>query len=207
MLSRAQLSIVSAERGDLEEVARTIASSMRGGGCAELPVELGPVAACRDGAPIRPRTLDLFGHSTARDGLLRLGDWVIDAGEPAVLAWFRALADAGVLPRLGIRALRLLACRTAATERGRATIGALAEILGIEVFGTPHLLYDAHHDAHGFRAEWAFLLIGSRELARSANAASTDAMPAATLEPRPPCPRRIASAADARRILALIEPD
>ena len=176
MLSGAQLSIISAEP-DLDGVAHTIVPSVRAGSGAELAVALRRLADCCDGVPVLARTLDLFGHSTARDGLLRLGDWVIDADKPDVAAWFRALADAELLPRLGIRALRLLACRTSATERGRATICTLAEILGLEVYGTPHLLYDAHHNAHGFRVEWEFLLVGSRELARSVFAASRGASP------------------------------
>jgi hypothetical protein len=210
MLARSQLSIVSTD-ADLDGVARTIAPCLRVGGALALAEALRALVATEGDGAVAARTLDLFGHSTADAGLLRLGDWVIDDADPAVVAWFRELARAGWLPRLGVRALRLLACRTAATPRGRATIATLADVLGIEVFGTPHLLYDAHHDARGFRAAWEFLLVGS-SAARGPGSSNlrtldVDALPARPLGPPPPWPRRFASRAAAARILALVDPD
>lgn len=164
LLACSQLSIVSAEPG-LDGIARTIAPCAQVGSREALGALLDQLLAAGDGLarPPAAKTLDLYGHSTVA-GLLRLGDWVVDAADAATAAWWRALAERAVLPRLGVRALRLLACGTTATERGRRTVCALSELLGIEVFGTPHLLYDAHHDATGFRPEWRFLLVSSREL-------------------------------------------
>src|SRR5262249_43053654 len=156
--------------------------------------------------------------STASSGLLVLGDWVIDAARPAVSAFFRGLADADVLPRLQIDAVRLLGCRTADTAEGRTTILALSEILGVEVYGTAHLLYDAHYDANGFRTAWQFLLTSASELRSDANTRpfapvrdpdprrlDIDSLPAVSLGDRPAAwPRRIACPRTAREILELV---
>lgn len=167
LLGRAQLSVVSAEDDpELDAVARTITGSVRVGGRRALSRLLGGLLAAQRGRDVVPKTLDLYGHSTARTAQLLLGDWVVDAVSPAERRFFRALATRAVLARLGIRSVRLLACRTADTEAGRATIGRLAEALGVEVYGTRHLLYDAHHDDQGFLAAWQFLLVSATELRR-----------------------------------------
>jgi len=223
LLSRTQLSVISTEPDhELDRIAQIISPSVRIGGRAELGGLLGRLVAASDGArTVAPKTLDLHGHSTAGTAQLRLGDWVIDAAEPTVTAWFRELADHDVLPRLGIHAVRLLACRTADTEQGRATICALAGILGVEVYGTKHLLYNAHYDEHGFRDVWDFLLVGASELQRTASAAlvvpqaarwpctlDLDALPALSLGlPAPPWPRRVATASAARQLLQLVRRD
>ena len=219
LLSRPRLSVISAELDrELAGTARRITSSVRVRGRIELEALFrGLLAAC-SAAAVTPKTLDLFGHSTASGSLLRLGDWVIDAAQPAVTAFFRELADHDVLSRLGIHAVRLLACKTAATQQGRSTICALADILGVEVFGTTHLLYDAHHDEHGFRDAWSFLLVAARDL-RSATCQAgvgsaamrwprvldVGALPALPLTPwHGSWPRRIATTAAATAILRLV---
>lgn len=170
------------------------------------------------GAPATPKTLDLIGHSTPDRSLLALGAWVIDAARPAVRAFFRELADLEVLPRLGIRAIRLLGCQTADTAPGRATIHALAEILGVEVLGARQLLYSAHYDARGFRDEARHALVSSRDLegepgdarpsidpSRYPRNLDIDALPSSPLATHPPpWPRRIATAEAARDLLRLV---
>jgi hypothetical protein len=218
-----RLSVVSAEPDpELARLAARITSSVRIEGRPALAQLFGELLRAAAHAPvIAPKTLDLLGHATATTGLLRLGDWVIDSASPAVMAWFRELANHRVLARLGIHAVRLLACRTAGTPHGRATICALAELLGVEVYGTHHLLYDAHHDEHGFCDRWGFLLVAASELRRTTRAPEVvpdrepwprrldvDALPAVALGPRPArWPRRIATAAAARELVALIRRD
>lgn len=223
LLSRRHLSVISAEPDhELDRMARTITPSVRAMGRADLEALFGRLLAARDGAQtIAPKTLDLLGHSTARTSQLRLGDWVVDAADPAVAGLFRGLANHDVLPRLGIHAVRLLGCKTAATDQGRATICALADILGVEVYGTNHLLYDVHHDKEGFREIWEFLLVCASDLrrmtaeptvvpetARWPRTLDIDALPAVPRGPRAAgWPRRIATASAVRRILPLIRGD
>lgn len=170
------------------------------------------------GAPPSPKTLDLIGHSTPDKALLALGDWVIDAARRAVTSFFRGLADLEVLPRLGIRAIRLLACQTAETEDGRATICKLSEILGVEVLGARPLIYSGHYDARGYRDELEGLLVSSRELRGERyetgvtlqsmpypRQLDVDALPASPLSAHPPpWPLRIATVEAARDLLRLV---
>jgi hypothetical protein len=224
LLGRPQLSVISAEPDhELDRIAERMAvgtaPAVRIGGPAELALWFEQLLAARDGArTIAPKTLDLLGHSTASTSQLRLGDWVIDITSPAVAMWFRALAANKVLPRLGIHAVRLLACKTAGTDAGRATICGLSDILGIEVYGTNHLLHEVHYDGQGFREDWKFLLVGASELRRAARGPvvtpvaergprtlELDALPAYPLGPRAAdLPRRVAAAGAARQILQLV---
>ena len=217
VLARRRLSVISAEPdAELDGIARTIAASVRVAGRAAFAQLLERLLAASPGGEVAPKTLDLLGHSTASAGLLRLGDWVIDAACPTVAALCRELAATRALPRLGIHGVRLLGCRTAATERGRATMAALAELLGVEVWGTPHLLYDVHYDEHGFRDCWGFMLVRASELGRGERVVrgpraprtlDLATLPALPLGPPGDWPRRVATTAAAREILALIRRD
>ena len=224
LLALPRLSVISAEPDhELDRIARTIgaAAGVRVAGPAAFAALLdGLAGAATPDARIAPKTLDLLGHSTAAAAHLRLGDWGIDATSPAGRRWFGELAARAVLPRIGVRAVRLLACRTAATEAGRATICALAEILGIEVWGTSHLLHAGHYGPHGFLDAWQFMLVESRELRRTERAPppapdragpsclDLAALPARALDPRPRSwPRWIATAKVAGQILRLIRRD
>jgi hypothetical protein len=218
-LSRSRLSMISAVRDhELDRIAQTIQPSHRIHGPTDLADVLEQLLATAGGIePNGPKTLDLIGHSTSLASLLRLGDWVIDAESPCVTAFFRAVAKHDVLPRLGIRAVRLLACKTAGTVSGRSTLCALADILGVEVFGTNHLLYDAHYDGDGFRDIWRFMLVSSSDLKHAASESTTpeaergpytldiDALPALPLGT---CaglwPQRVATENAVREILPLI---
>ena len=223
LLSRPHLSVVSAEPDhELDRIATRITASVRIGGRSELEALFARLLAVQGGAEtIAPKTLDLLGHSAASTSQLRLGDWVIDAARPEVTAWVHALAADQVLPRLGIHAVRLLGCNTAGTEAARTTLCALSDILGVEVFGSNHLLYEIHYDEHGFRDIWEFMLVSARALRRidrrlvaAAEAEpgpctlDLDALPAYPLGPRAdPWPRRIATAREARELLPLIRRD
>lgn len=116
-----------------------------------------------DSDPALPTTLDLIGHTTP-GSLLMLGDTVLDGGDPAVLAIFGALGSSRVLARLGVTSLRLLGCNTASGDAARATLCALADLLGVEVYGSTSAIFVEHYDRTGFRDDWRFLLVGSTEL-------------------------------------------
>lgn len=217
-LSRSRLSAISAVSDrELDDIAQIIRPSFRVNDRTDLEDLLGRLLAAADtGAAIVPKTLDLIGHSTSTS-LLRLGDWVLDAASPRVTAFFRGLAECDVLPRLGIRALRLLACNTAGTAQGRSTLCALAGILGIEVLGTNHVLHEGHYDGDGFREIWKFMLLSSRDLespsspptaafeaARWPRTLDIDALPALPPGPQTPWPQRVATGTALREILGLI---
>jgi hypothetical protein len=212
--------VISAEPGHaLDRIAQIVKPCVRIDGRGELEGLLGRLlVASEAGGSVAPKTLDLIGHSTAAECQLRLGGWVIDAGSPTVRAFFRELADHDVLPRLGIEAVRLLACKSADTGKGRATICRLADILGVEIYGTSHLLYDAHYSDEGFRDTWKFLLIGARDLQTIAREPEVippaerwprtldiDALPAVVLAQRTTSwPTRVATVGAARELLQLV---
>jgi hypothetical protein len=187
-------------------------------GRGDLEELLGRLLAEAEALRPAPKTLDLIGHATPERSLLALGDWVIDAARPTVMAFFRGLADLEVLPRLGVRAVRLLGCQTAGTKEGRATICKLSEILGVEVLGTRALIYSAHYGARGFAAHAEHLLVSSGELrrapgeppgsiqaSRSPRLLDIDALPASPLPAhRRPWPRHVASSELARDLLRLV---
>jgi len=188
------------------------------GGRGELEELFGALLRRQEGREPTPKTLDLIGHSMPGRSLLMLGDWVIDTASPTVTAFFRELAEQEVLNRLGVEAVRLLGCQTADTGRGRSTVRTLSDILGIDVYGTRHLIYSAHYDANGFRADSEHVLVGSSEIRRGENGLASDpagdpyprtldidTLPAVPLIVREHAwPRRIATPEIARQILRLV---
>jgi hypothetical protein len=214
LLAPPHLVVISGEPDfELQHIARTVRHGVVVGGRVAFERLLGRLLAAADHA-VGPRTLDLVGH-TRSASLLVLGDWVLDGADPATMAWFRALAASGALARLGIGALRLLGCNTAATPRGRATVCELADALGIEVLGSTQLLHAGHYDADGFRPCWGFLLASASALrAREARppprhphprVLDLEALPVVTLGAfAARSPRRLADRAAAREILGLV---
>jgi hypothetical protein len=217
LLALPHLSLVS--RGhdpDLHEIVGRIEHTRLVGSRHELESIVGELLACAT-APA-PKTLDLIGHSTADKALLVLGDWVIDAASSTVTSFFRGLADHDVFARLGITAIRLLGCLTADTGHGRSTICTLADITGVEVYGTRDLVCARHYEPSGFAHERRYLLVGARELGqagsdpRAIDAADPyervldlDALPASPLEGKAASwPLRIASRAEASALLRLV---
>jgi hypothetical protein len=228
LLAQPHLSVIARDGGpELSRIEARIERQAQVDGRGELEELLGHLLGARlPPTPPTPKTLDLIGPATPELALLALGHWVIDTSRPAVRAFFRELAELEVLPRLGVRAVRLLGSETARTRQGRAAICQLSEILGLEVLGTSQPLSAAHYDARGLRDDARHLLVSSAELAWSAaptpgaSAAPTpgasaaprysrlldvDALPASRLGAHHrPWPRRLASAGAARDLLALV---
>lgn len=163
LLAQPRLSVItrSAEH-ELTVITELIEHKAIVGARDELEALFGELLAV--GAKPTPKTLDLIGHSTAGKSHLVLGDWVLDATSPTVTAFFRGLADNDVLPRLGVTAVRLLGCTTATTDQGRWTVCALADILGLPVFGTKDVIYSVHYDRTGFADERTYVLVSNSEL-------------------------------------------
>jgi hypothetical protein len=217
LLTRPHLSVITCDAdGELARIQELIEHKVLVDGRGDLEVLFGRLLDA--GLPPTPKTLDLIGHSTPDRSLLALGGWVIDAASATVRAFFRELAELEVLPRLGIHAVRLLGCQTAATPRGRATICKLSEILGVDVLGAREVLYSAHYDARGLRDEAQHVLVSSRDLRRDPDETigsirasryprllDIDALPSSPLAAHPPpWPRRIATLAAARDLLRLV---
>lgn len=221
LLAQPHLSLIARQADhELSRIQDLIEHKVLVDGRADIEEVLGRLLAVR--APVAPKTLDLIGHSSPGKSLLMLGDWVIDSSSATVTAFFRELAEHDVLPRLGIRAVRLLGCGTASSSHGRSTIHALARILEVEVYGTTELIYSAHYDARGFRDECRHALACSSDLRATSDEPrepaedrtqvnpyprllDLDALPAAPLGVRrEPWPRRIANVEIARRILGLV---
>jgi len=94
-------------------------------------------------------TIDLVGL-TGTDHIVTLHGRPIDAQIGRVRAFWRELADRGTLGHLGITTLRLVGCLSATGSRARATIGALSEILQLDVVGTTELVSLADFGPDGF---------------------------------------------------------
>lgn len=91
------------------------------------------VIEMRAGLLDRPRSLrlDLIAHS--RDGVLRLGDWAVEANDAAER--LRA-ACAEQFASMPLNEIRLLGCNTAVRPSGRRAIHGLARLFGTRVLGT-----------------------------------------------------------------------
>jgi hypothetical protein len=136
------------------------------GSIAELRAVLDAAPAAAPAAPDDPPgSLDLIGHGTRGHNYLRLGDEPIDLLVPAVARAFRAIAEDGVLARLGIGRVRLLGCSTAVGDASRRSLVALERILGVPVFGSSKALSVHHYDARGLRPAFESLLVAARSIA------------------------------------------
>ena len=229
VLSRPRISLVTAHfDAEVARLTRQLVDVLPIDGRASFERTLGELSRVADHAPPSvgaPRTLDLIGHATS-DGLLRLGDWLIDGESPKVTAFFRGIADVELLPRLGVTSMRVLGCSTAVGARARRTLRTLAELLDLEVLGTLGPIYSLHYDAEGFGDQWRFLLSRASEVPASPvilaapDAASTDdtatlallrildieSLPRVPLgHPRGSPPRHVVTNTAARELLSLVD--
>ncbi|HSN29183.1 MAG TPA: hypothetical protein VLT45_23000 [Kofleriaceae bacterium] len=215
LLAQKHLSIISSYAdAELGAIRAAIPHAITVDGRADLELLLGRLLDAN--VKPTPKTLDLIGHTTTDKSLLVLGDWLIDATNSTVLSFFRGLADQDVPRRLGIEAVRLLGCTSADTAFGRWTVCALADVLGIDVYGTTGLLLASHYDAQGFRDEARFMLASAAQLrtgtsapraldrgARDPHVLDLDSLPAATLPARR-WPVRVPDRDEAKALLRLI---
>jgi hypothetical protein len=113
--------------------------------------------------PARPRSfgLDLIAH--ARRGVLQIGDWTVDGGEPTLA--LRAACDLA-LHDMPMREIRLLGCNTAVKPAGRTAMRQLAELFGARVWGTKAPISANDFDHSEFRSTG--LLADQREILRFA---------------------------------------
>ncbi|HUJ58727.1 MAG TPA: hypothetical protein VLX92_09550 [Kofleriaceae bacterium] len=157
------------------------------------------------------RALDLIGHATP-EGVLQLGDWVIDTADPEVVAWWRGAGCE--LERLGIDELRLLGCSTAISARGRATVAMLADVLGLEVYGTRAGVFSAQFQRDGFSQVWRHVLLPASQLWPRSEPPRSDQralelaeLAAEPLERERTWPVVIATRDEAEALLALVRSD
>jgi hypothetical protein len=204
----------------LLQIRNRIEDVHRVDGRSDLEELLGTLLSAAGDTP-PPTTLDLIGHSGARDAQLELGDWTIDAAQPSVAAFFRGLADQDVFRRLGIAAIRLLGCETARTKAARSTLLALADITGLDVLGTRTMTYAAHYDERGFATEHEYLLVSAAELREQGETITpaavrgepwprsldVESLPSSLLAALPAIawPRAVASLDEARELLRLVD--
>lgn len=166
---------------EVSRLQALLGDHLQADGRAALESLLGQLVHAVDDPPPAPKTLDLIGHSTP-DGLLRLGDWVLDGESSTVTAFFRGIADVDVLPRIGVTALRLLGCSTSVSTRARNTMRILAELLGLEIYGTTSPIYSLHYDESGFGHQWRFLLTAASESPKPAEDSPTPVPSRRTLD-------------------------
>lgn len=126
--------------------------------CAASLAELREVLERHLHHPASPTSLDLIGHSTRGDHLLRLGRTPIDMLDPHVAGFFRTLAHTRLLPRLQITAVRLLGCETAVTDAGQRTLRMLSYTLCLPVLGTSKPLLKSHSNSVGFDPAFTHIL-------------------------------------------------
>jgi hypothetical protein len=219
LLTRPRISIVTSHPdAEVVRLQGLLGDHVQVDGRCALERALGDLARARGELTPTTKTLDLIGHATP-DGLLRLGDWVLDGESSTVTAFFRGIAELELLPRLGVHALRLLGCSTAVTTRARSTLKILSELLGLEVYGTIGPIYSLHYDESGFSHQWRFLLSAASEAQRRGEATDggqqtpaptrraldIDALPLVALEEVNEWPRHVVGKDDARAVLELVD--
>lgn len=125
---------------------------------------LADVRTCLESQSHAPRMLDLIGHSRRDNKLLVIGHDTVDMFQRRTVAFFEQLAADALLPRLGIRGVRLLGCQTAAEPAGQRTIRRLAATLAVPVYGTMKRLRNGHYCETGFDSTFDHILIESADL-------------------------------------------
>lgn len=219
LLRKAHLSVIGhGPDSEISRIENAIEHKIVVEGRADLEAALGRLLAVD--LPPTPKTLDVIAHTTVDKALLLLGDWLLDATSATVTSFFHGLADHEVLSRLGIHSIRLLGCGTADTAHGRWTICKLAEILGVEVYGTTGALFASHFDREGFTDTRRYQLVASsqlssaavdpRELSRGDRDRRTlivDNLPVVPIERREAWPIKLADRDEARALLRLIRRD
>lgn len=112
--------------------------------------------------------------------------------------------------------MRLLGCRTADSAHGKWTVCKLADILGIEVYGTTGLMFASHYDENGLSDDRRYLLARASELRdtvldprpldrgeRDVRVLDLDGIPPVALPTRE-WPVRVADVDAARAVLRLV---
>jgi hypothetical protein len=107
--------------------------------------------------------IDLIGHSR-RHGFLRLGIWQLD-DSPQVAATMREEIRPS-LAALGVSAIRLLGCSTAAKDRGLAAMRRIEHATGRPVFGTRRFISKRDYGPEGFISDDALVGLDGRPVAR-----------------------------------------
>jgi hypothetical protein len=95
-----------------------------------------------------PFSLDLIAH--ARRGVLRLGNWSIDAN--ATTTALHAACEA-VLAELPLAAIRLLGCNTAISREGQAAMRNLHQLFTVPIVGTKVPISARDFGSTGFLAD------------------------------------------------------
>jgi hypothetical protein len=104
-------------------------------------------------------TVDVIGHSS--QGVLVLGTTPLDDSPVVAIAMTDQLRP--LLLELGVRALRLLGCSTATTERGCAALRRISLATRCDVFGTRRSIGRNDYGPSGFISDGA--LVGARAVA------------------------------------------
>jgi hypothetical protein len=104
----------------------------------------------------RTELIDAIGHSQAH-GFLVLGAWVID-DSPQTGASFSELLRP-VLAQLGVRAIRVLGCSTAITERGKKALRRVAHAARCQVLGSKRYLSKHDYGPTGFVSDHALISV------------------------------------------------
>jgi hypothetical protein len=95
--------------------------------------------------------LDIIGHSRSRDRVLKVGEFALTSR--IANEQFQELYQGGILRALGIKAIRLLGCRTAAPPRGEHVVRTIWNQTGLDVYATRTDLFAVHFDGAGLRRE------------------------------------------------------
>jgi hypothetical protein len=146
---------------ELDAIRRTLASFESAFGLQSVVALLREYATRR----VRIDVLDMIGHSRS-PGFLVIGSWVVD-DSPQTGASFSEFFRP-CLEQLGVRAIRLLGCGTALTDRGNDAIRRIARATRCEVFGTKRYISKHDYGPQGFMRDDTL----ARQIVRAGDAPS-----------------------------------